>query len=159
MNPGFCRCCGRALETRVPAGDDRPRDCCPACGHIEYRNPRVRAGCIALTVDGTPVMHTVLLSPGERLQDAVLRAVGAAVAEEHMRLYCAVSDPAGAEISLVFRGSVPLFLPMDLSAERAPGWAPALIARFVADLAHSPVPVYTAEAGGPLLQLCAVGAY
>jgi ADP-ribose pyrophosphatase YjhB (NUDIX family) len=30
----------------VPPGDDRIRDCCPACGRIHYHNPRVVVGCV-----------------------------------------------------------------------------------------------------------------
>ncbi len=42
----FCSECGERVETRVPEGDSRPRDVCPACGTIHYENPRIVAGCV-----------------------------------------------------------------------------------------------------------------
>ena len=42
----FCTECGNALIEEVPAGDDRIRGVCPACGHIHYVNPKVIVGCI-----------------------------------------------------------------------------------------------------------------
>ncbi|MGE8319300.1 MAG: NUDIX hydrolase [Comamonas sp.] len=36
----FCRCCGTAVEHRIPDdGDTRARAVCPACGTIHYENP------------------------------------------------------------------------------------------------------------------------
>ncbi len=43
----FCNSCGHAVEIRIPGGDHRDRHICPACGHIQYFNPRVIAGAIA----------------------------------------------------------------------------------------------------------------
>jgi ADP-ribose pyrophosphatase YjhB (NUDIX family) len=34
-----CRCCGAAAQYRVPAGDNRERAVCSACGEIHYENP------------------------------------------------------------------------------------------------------------------------
>ncbi len=34
-----CRVCGQPAEYRVPAGDNRPRATCTACGEIHYENP------------------------------------------------------------------------------------------------------------------------
>ena len=42
----FCTRCGAPVTVRVPAGDDRPRHVCEACGTIHYQNPRVVAGCV-----------------------------------------------------------------------------------------------------------------
>lgn len=42
----FCSLCGHGLERRVPAGDHLPRDLCPDCGTVHYRNPKVIVGCI-----------------------------------------------------------------------------------------------------------------
>lgn len=42
----FCSDCGSLLEFATPAGDDRGRFICPACGAIHYQNPRVVVGCI-----------------------------------------------------------------------------------------------------------------
>ncbi len=34
-----CRVCGTEVAYRVPAGDNRDRAVCPACGEIHYENP------------------------------------------------------------------------------------------------------------------------
>ncbi|MGC9185044.1 MAG: NUDIX hydrolase [Thiomonas sp.] len=41
-----CTACGAAVTYRVPEGDSRPRAVCPACGHIQYENPRNIVGTI-----------------------------------------------------------------------------------------------------------------
>lgn len=42
----YCCACGAEVEVRVPAGDNRPRHVCDACGTIHYQNPKVVTGCI-----------------------------------------------------------------------------------------------------------------
>lgn len=42
----FCSNCGGELESRVPAGDNRPRHVCPSCGAIHYQNPKIVTGSI-----------------------------------------------------------------------------------------------------------------
>jgi ADP-ribose pyrophosphatase YjhB (NUDIX family) len=42
----FCSACGQPVESRIPAGDQRPRFVCPACDTVHYENPRIIAGCI-----------------------------------------------------------------------------------------------------------------
>lgn len=42
----YCTRCGAVVDSRIPAGDDRPRDVCPRCGHIHYENPKLVAGCV-----------------------------------------------------------------------------------------------------------------
>ena len=41
-----CTACGSLVDYRVPEGDSRPRAVCPACGHIQYENPRNIVGTI-----------------------------------------------------------------------------------------------------------------
>ncbi len=41
-----CTACGAPVLYRVPEGDSRPRAICPACGHIQYENPRNIVGTI-----------------------------------------------------------------------------------------------------------------
>lgn len=48
----FCSACGAATETRIPAGDDRPRAVCTACGSVHYRNPLVVVGAMVEHDDG-----------------------------------------------------------------------------------------------------------
>jgi ADP-ribose pyrophosphatase YjhB (NUDIX family) len=47
MATNYCIHCGGSLGIVVPEGDDRPRNVCPDCGRIHYRNPKVVVGCIA----------------------------------------------------------------------------------------------------------------
>ena len=42
----FCPDCASPLEQRTPAGDNRPRAVCPACGRVHYENPRLVVGCV-----------------------------------------------------------------------------------------------------------------
>ncbi len=42
----FCTQCGAPVRLEVPAGDDRDRHVCQACGEIHYVNPKVIVGCI-----------------------------------------------------------------------------------------------------------------
>lgn len=47
--PNFCRECGSSsMSVRVPAGDERPRAVCDACGYVEYVNPKVVCGCVVM---------------------------------------------------------------------------------------------------------------
>jgi ADP-ribose pyrophosphatase YjhB (NUDIX family) len=43
----YCPQCGKPVSARVPAGDNRPRAVCDACGYIHYENPKLVVGCIA----------------------------------------------------------------------------------------------------------------
>lgn len=47
----FCAHCGSAIGRRVPAGDNRERDVCNACGSIHYVNPRPVVGTIPVWDD------------------------------------------------------------------------------------------------------------
>ena len=42
----FCAACGAEVELRVPAGDDRERLVCPACGTVHYQNPKIVVGSV-----------------------------------------------------------------------------------------------------------------
>jgi hypothetical protein len=157
MSPAFCRRCGSRLVSGVPEGDDRTRDYCAGCGFIEYRNPRVRAGCIVVNEGGTPVFGSTLLMPGERLQAGALRAVGAPLAEDGLLLYCAITDRSLSEVSLVFRAASRLSSAPRLAGDDPqPAWEQALLELFLADLAAGAVRVYSAEAEGGLLHMSPV---
>jgi ADP-ribose pyrophosphatase YjhB (NUDIX family) len=43
----YCPQCGNPVNARVPAGDNRLRAICDACGHIHYENPKLVLGCVA----------------------------------------------------------------------------------------------------------------
>jgi Nudix N-terminal len=145
MSPAFCRLCGTALRRARLSGDDPSRLHCPACGHIEYENPRVHVGCLALGSGTDPVLRTLSLCSGERVQDAALRALDGAAGEEDISLYCALSDRSGGTVCLVFRVSQQVTMPIGAAPAEAPAWQRALLARFSRDAAAGRFPVYTAE--------------
>lgn len=48
----YCSHCGSdQLRFDVPEGDNRPRYCCPDCGHIHYQNPRIVVGALPVWED------------------------------------------------------------------------------------------------------------
>ena len=47
----FCSNCGKAVEQRIPEGDDRPRYVCAHCSTIHYQNPKIVVGCVAVHGD------------------------------------------------------------------------------------------------------------
>ena len=46
-----CNACGAKVEFKVPAGDTHSRAVCPACGHIQYQNPKVVVGSVPVWED------------------------------------------------------------------------------------------------------------
>ena len=46
-----CNACGTLVVHRIPDGDSRMRAVCPSCGHIQYENPKIVAGCIPVYGD------------------------------------------------------------------------------------------------------------
>jgi ADP-ribose pyrophosphatase YjhB (NUDIX family) len=46
-----CTRCGTAIAYSIPPADNRARALCPACGHIEYENPRNVVGTIPVWND------------------------------------------------------------------------------------------------------------
>ncbi len=52
MHNKYCpRCGAAAMRACVPEGDNRNRAVCAECSYIDYRNPRIVAGCIAAWED------------------------------------------------------------------------------------------------------------
>jgi ADP-ribose pyrophosphatase YjhB (NUDIX family) len=46
-----CNVCGGKVTFRVPEGDTHTRAVCPACGHIQYQNPKVVVGSVPVWED------------------------------------------------------------------------------------------------------------
>jgi ADP-ribose pyrophosphatase YjhB (NUDIX family) len=42
----YCSNCGAPVSRAIPAGDQRERYCCNACGTVHYENPKVVVGCV-----------------------------------------------------------------------------------------------------------------
>lgn len=51
----FCSECANPVELMVPAGDNRPRHVCTACGTIHYQNPKMVLGTIPVWESGGEV--------------------------------------------------------------------------------------------------------
>lgn len=47
----YCSACGNPTQTRVPDGDNRPRQVCTVCHTIHYVNPRIVAGAVCTWED------------------------------------------------------------------------------------------------------------
>jgi ADP-ribose pyrophosphatase YjhB (NUDIX family) len=42
----YCNVCGQAVETLIPAGDNRERHVCSDCGTVHYVNPKMVVGAV-----------------------------------------------------------------------------------------------------------------
>ncbi|MDR2839139.1 MAG: NUDIX hydrolase [Azonexus sp.] len=42
----YCPRCAASVSFIIPPGDNLPRHVCPACGYIQYQNPRLVVGCV-----------------------------------------------------------------------------------------------------------------
>lgn len=58
-----CNACGHSVEVRIPDGDNLPRHVCTACGHIQYRNPKVIVGVVPEAPDGRILMCRRAIQP------------------------------------------------------------------------------------------------
>ena len=50
-NLKFCSECGNPVSKKIPAGDNRERYVCDACGAIHYQNPRMIVGTLPIAGD------------------------------------------------------------------------------------------------------------
>lgn len=159
MSARFCGTCGGALVAGIPSGEDRERLCCEACGRVHYENPRVDAACVFGAADGTLRLAVATLANGERIQEAALRALGAAgageVAEDRITFCSALTDTLAGRVCLVFRVDGRLGVPAD-DVPGQPGWCAPLLERLGADAGSLPRPVYTAAWDGTGLQMAEV---
>lgn len=53
----------RAFTRRIPEGDDRERRVCDDCGFIDYENPKIVVGAVALASDGRIVLCRRAIPP------------------------------------------------------------------------------------------------
>ncbi|MCX8048329.1 MAG: NUDIX hydrolase [Methylohalobius sp.] len=125
----FCSQCGARLVVKIPAGEDRERFVCEACGTIHYQNPKIIAGCLPLWQDkillcrraieprlGLWTLPAGFMELGETLEEAAIRETweeaGAKVGG--LKLYTVFSLPHVDQIHLFFRAEL-------ISARLAPG--------------------------------------
>ncbi len=115
----FCSECGSTVTTAVPAGDNRPRHVCTACGTIHYQNPKIVTGCIPVWEDqvllcrraieprkGLWTLPAGFMENGESAQEGAARETleeaNARVRVE--QLYTTFNLPLISQVYLLFRG-------------------------------------------------------
>ncbi len=124
----YCCDCGAPVELGIPAGDDRERYLCPACGSIHYQNPKLVVGCLAEFNDqillcrraieprlGLWTVPAGFMENGETVEEAALRetAEEANARVEMLPLFSVVSLPHISQVYMLFRGRL---LDQDFSA-------------------------------------------
>jgi ADP-ribose pyrophosphatase YjhB (NUDIX family) len=113
-----CSACGAKVEYRVPEGDTHARAVCPACGHIQYQNPKVVVGSVPVWEDkillcrraieprhGLWTLPAGFLENGETISAGAQRETleeAAANVELH-DLYTIINLPQIGQIYMMFR--------------------------------------------------------
>lgn len=114
----YCSHCGAPVSRRIPAGDNRQRYVCDACGAIHYQNPRMVVGCLPVWEDkvllcrraieprhGLWTLPAGFMENGETTAEGALRETleeaGARV--EIDALYTFINVPDIDQVSLLFR--------------------------------------------------------
>lgn len=114
----YCAHCGSEVELRVPAGDNRPRHVCLACGSIHYQNPRMVVGTLPVWEDKVMLCRRAIeprhgywtlpagfMENGESAADGAMRETReeACARVELLAPYTMVSVPFIDQIHLLFR--------------------------------------------------------
>ena len=113
----YCSNCAAPVVHKVPAGDNRPRHVCDACGLIHYSNPKIIAGCLPVWKDqvllcrraieprhGLWTLPAGFMENGETTQDAAKRETNeeALARVEIDNLYCYVNIPRISQVYVIF---------------------------------------------------------
>lgn len=114
----YCAHCGSEVELKVPAGDNRLRHVCPACGSIHYENPRMVVGTLPVWEEKVMLCRRAIeprhgfwtlpagfLENGESAAEGALRETReeARARVELLAPYTLVSVPFIDQIHLLFR--------------------------------------------------------
>lgn len=114
----FCNSCGSAVTHRIPEGDQLPRAVCDACGHIQYENPKIVVGCLAVrgerilmckrAIEPRYGLWTLPAGFMENEETAAEGAMREAMEEAHARieideLYTVFSVPHISQVHMMFR--------------------------------------------------------
>ena len=124
----FCNVCGHAVSHHIPEGDNFPRAVCPACGTIQYQNPKFVVGCIPEWEDKILICKRAIeprygkwTLPAGYMENGETTTEGAAreaLEDAHARvevhsLYTCYSVPHISQVYLLFRAKL---LDLDFSA-------------------------------------------
>ena len=114
----FCSECGQPVTLKVPAGDNRPRHVCNACGAIHYQNPKIVAGALPVWEDrvllcrraiepryGLWTLPAGFMENGETMEEAACRE---SLEEANARLeldglYAVISLPTINQVYVMYR--------------------------------------------------------
>jgi ADP-ribose pyrophosphatase YjhB (NUDIX family) len=114
----FCNSCGNAVSHRIPEGDAFMRAVCDACGTIQYENPKIVVGCIAVrgerilmckrAIEPRYGLWTLPAGFMENEETAAEGAMREALEEAHARveiqdLYTVYSVPHISQVHMMFR--------------------------------------------------------
>jgi len=115
----YCSLCGKAVELKVPGGDNRERYVCTDCGEIHYQNPKNVVGCL-LEWQGKVLLCKRAIEPRHgfwtlpagfmendesSLEGAAREAHEEANAEaDDLRLYGVYNLPRISQVYLMFHG-------------------------------------------------------
>lgn len=116
-----CNRCGGPVAYRVPEGDTHARAVCPACGHIQYENPRNIVGTLPVWEDkillcrraieprhGFWTLPAGFMELGETTAEGALRETReeAGVEVELGGLYCVANVRPADQVYLLYRARI-----------------------------------------------------
>ncbi len=117
----FCSDCGASVSKKIPAGDNRPRWVCDACGTIHYQNPKLVVGCIPEWEDrillcrrAIEPRHGFWTVPAGFMENGETTAAGAAretleeanARVDNLTLYAVYNIPHIDQVYMLFRATL-----------------------------------------------------
>lgn len=121
-NPiNYCNHCGENVSLMIPAGDNRERHVCDACGQVHYQNPKIVCGCIAVWGEqillckraieprlGLWTLPAGFMENGETIQHAAARETREEACAEIVgqTLYGIYNLPHANQVYIMFRGEL-----------------------------------------------------
>ncbi len=117
----YCTKCGRPLVFEIPAGDDRRRYVCRACGTVHYTNPKMVLGTIPVFDDrvllcrraieprrGLWTLPAGFMEDGETVEEGAKRETmeEAGASLENLSPFALFSLPFVSQVYLMFRAAL-----------------------------------------------------
>lgn len=114
----YCSACGAEVSLRIPAGDQRPRHVCTACGSIHYLNPKLVVGALPVWEDkillcrraieprmGFWTLPAGFMEIGESTGEAAVRETGeeACARIELDEMYTLINIPQISQVHILYR--------------------------------------------------------
>ena len=137
----YCTNCGSPTETRIPDGDNRPRQVCTRCHTVHYVNPRIVTGAVCVWEDrillcrraieprhGKWTLPAGFMETGETIAEGALRETGeeaGARTDGNAELFAVIDVPHAEQVHVFYRAQL-------ATPELAPG-EESLDARLLAE--------------------------